>query len=76
MHTLRAGSSLRLGFTAGGISVNEADQDDWATALRNSGMDTVHVTVYGKVTGASLHCQPFLWSRAALLTSSSWGCLS
>ena len=55
MHTLRAGSSLRLGFTAGGISVNEADQDDWATALRNSGMDTVHVTVYGKVTGASLH---------------------
>lgn len=52
--------------SAGGISVNEADQDDWATAVKHSGMDTVHVTVYGKVTHRLLHstdCQPTLVMR-------------
>jgi hypothetical protein len=41
---------------AGGIQVNEFDQDEWAAALKHSGMDTVHVTVYGT-------CAPRLWWR-------------
>lgn len=41
-------ASSRTEFMLGGIQVNEADHNQWASTLKKIGMNTVEVTVYAK----------------------------